>query len=140
MFVSPRPRNKDYEKLIRRLASTADLDNLKLLLHSPILELAKVDIYACNEKGENVLDVLQNYKSKYPHLKKQYDECEKILATYQEPTSKDIPSWGRIFYRAAAFLPSFNHATAVSTTIAMMGAGVYLFSDDTNKSNRRLTL
>lgn len=122
MAVTLHPKKQDYEKLIRRLTAAGAHKQLEILLQSPILDFVKVDIYACNEKDENALDLLQSRKVKYPNLVGEYDKCEAVLRKQQEPTALDIPSSTRWLRKTAAYyLPSFsiNRASGFAALFAL---------------------
>lgn len=123
MRVTLHPKQDDYEKLIRRLTAVGDHKGLEVLLSSPILDFVAVDIYACNVKDENVLDILQANRVKYPNLAVQLAECEKLLRKYKEPADCDIPSSTRWIRKAGAYyLPSFNRVAALSALVAVAAA------------------
>jgi hypothetical protein len=131
MLIPVRPSKNDYEKLVRKLAVAGDVNNLRLLLRSPILEALQVNIYAANEKGMNVLDLLQTYRNSFPGLIDKYTEIAAILDRYKTPTASDIPSWSRGLYRAKDMLPTFNSYSgfAALSVVGAFAAAVYLNSE-----------
>lgn len=130
-----RPTKQDYEKLVRRLAVAGDAVGLERLLSSPVLDFIKIDIYARNDKGQNVLDLLNSYRYKHVGLRSAYDRCYALLTTYQEPSSNDTPSMLRsIREQANTYLPSFNRYTVLTalTTLAVVGTTIYLTANSTD--------
>ena len=84
-----RPSTEEYEKLIRRMAVAGDDHGLSQLLSSPILDVIKIDIYAKNDKGQNVIDLLNQYRDQYPRLAENYALCQAHLENYKTPPAAD---------------------------------------------------
>ncbi len=84
-----RPSAEEYEKLIRRMAVAGDDHGLSQLLSSPILDVIKIDIYAKNDKGQNVIDLLNQYRDQYPRLAENYALCQAHLKNYKTPPAAD---------------------------------------------------
>ena len=77
------PCNADYERLIRRMSALGHDRNLSKLLDSPILDVLKTNVHACNINGKNAVDLANDYKNHNSNLKDKYSSCLTILSQYQ---------------------------------------------------------